>query len=155
MNVQLRDITVTARDGRVSHLDQVYIRGSHVRFFIVPDMLRDAYHTPPPHPNDGWKLMQLLGTPPCSGLVPSAVVVLAWREEGQRLIGRGDRGRDVLRFRQIRIEVESLSWTTLGRREELMLNVMLECSKMIGRVINHAAHSSHGTHHKAGRKTVR
>ena len=42
MNVQLKDITVTARDGRVSHLDQVYIRGSHVRFFIVPDMLRNA-----------------------------------------------------------------------------------------------------------------
>lgn len=42
MNVQLKDITVTARDGRVSHLDQVYIRGSHVRFFIVPDMLRHA-----------------------------------------------------------------------------------------------------------------
>lgn len=40
MNVQLKDITVTARDGRVSHLDQVYIRGSHVKFFIVPDMLR-------------------------------------------------------------------------------------------------------------------
>lgn len=40
MNVQLKDITVTARDGRVSHLDQVYIRGSHVRYFIVPDMLR-------------------------------------------------------------------------------------------------------------------
>ena len=40
MNVQLKDITVTARDGRVSHLDQVYIRGSHVRFFIVPDMLK-------------------------------------------------------------------------------------------------------------------
>uniref|UniRef100_A0A093VAS3 Small nuclear ribonucleoprotein Sm D3 n=1 Tax=Talaromyces marneffei PM1 TaxID=1077442 RepID=A0A093VAS3_TALMA len=38
----LEDITVTARDGRVSHLDQVYIRGSHVRFFIVPDMLRNA-----------------------------------------------------------------------------------------------------------------
>ena len=27
MNVQLKDITVTARDGRVSHLEQVYIRG--------------------------------------------------------------------------------------------------------------------------------
>ena len=40
MNVQMKDITVTARDGRVSHLDQIYIRGSHVRFFIVPDMLR-------------------------------------------------------------------------------------------------------------------
>ena len=42
MNVQLKDITVTARDGRVSHLDQVYIRGSHIRFIIVPDMLRNA-----------------------------------------------------------------------------------------------------------------
>ncbi|OLL26675.1 Small nuclear ribonucleoprotein Sm D3 [Neolecta irregularis DAH-3] len=42
MNVQLRDITATARDGRVSHLDQVYIRGSYVRFFIVPDMLKNA-----------------------------------------------------------------------------------------------------------------
>jgi small nuclear ribonucleoprotein D3 len=40
MNVQLKDITVTGRDGRVSHLDQIYIRGSHVRYFIVPDMLR-------------------------------------------------------------------------------------------------------------------
>lgn len=47
MNVQLKDITVTARDGRVSHLDQVYIRGSHVRFFIVPDMLRYACHSSP------------------------------------------------------------------------------------------------------------
>jgi small nuclear ribonucleoprotein D3 len=43
MNVQLKDITVTARDGRVSHLEQVYIRGSHVRYFIVPDMLRYDY----------------------------------------------------------------------------------------------------------------
>ncbi|KAI1113720.1 Sm-like ribonucleoprotein [Nemania sp. NC0429] len=48
MNVQLKDITVTARDGRVSHLDQVYIRGSHVRFFIVPDMLKLV--NPHPHP---------------------------------------------------------------------------------------------------------
>ncbi|KAI9481092.1 MAG: hypothetical protein EXX96DRAFT_522664 [Benjaminiella poitrasii] len=42
MNIQLKDITVTARDGRVSQLDQVYVRGSHVRFFIVPDMLKNA-----------------------------------------------------------------------------------------------------------------
>ncbi|KAF2734525.1 Sm-like ribonucleoprotein [Polyplosphaeria fusca] len=42
MNVQLRDITVTARDGKVSHLEQAYVRGSHVRYFIVPDMLRNA-----------------------------------------------------------------------------------------------------------------
>ena len=41
-NVQLREVTGTARDGRVSHLDYVYLRGSHVRFFVVPDMLRNA-----------------------------------------------------------------------------------------------------------------
>jgi small nuclear ribonucleoprotein D3 len=42
LNIALRDITVTGRDGRVSQLDQVYIRGSMVRFFIVPDMLQNA-----------------------------------------------------------------------------------------------------------------
>ncbi|KAF2971816.1 hypothetical protein GQX73_g1716 [Xylaria multiplex] len=66
MNVQLKDITVTARDGRVSHLDQVYIRGSHVRFFIVPDML---------------KFVQTL---PCSEAATLEVVVSAW-PEGVRL----------------------------------------------------------------------
>ena len=55
MNVQLKDITVTARDGRVSHLDQVYIRGSHVRFFIVPDMLKcvQTRHPLSPHRKNG------------------------------------------------------------------------------------------------------
>ncbi|CAN6656928.1 small nuclear ribonucleoprotein Sm D3 [Trichomonascus vanleenenianus] len=42
MNVQMKDVTVTNRDGQVSHLEQVYVRGSHVRLFIVPDMLRHA-----------------------------------------------------------------------------------------------------------------
>ncbi|KAJ2781902.1 small nuclear ribonucleoprotein Sm D3 [Coemansia javaensis] len=42
MNVQLSDITVTARDGRTSHLRHVYVRGSNVRFFVVPDMLKNA-----------------------------------------------------------------------------------------------------------------
>ncbi|RKP22541.1 hypothetical protein SYNPS1DRAFT_19957 [Syncephalis pseudoplumigaleata] len=42
MNVQLRDVTVTQRDGRTTHLDQVYVRGSQIRFFVVPDMLRNA-----------------------------------------------------------------------------------------------------------------
>ncbi|CAO3610110.1 unnamed protein product [Cunninghamella blakesleeana] len=42
MNIQMKEITVTTRDGRVSQLDQVYIRGSSVRFFIVPDMLKNA-----------------------------------------------------------------------------------------------------------------
>lgn len=30
LNMALREITVTARDGRVSQLEQVYIRGSMV-----------------------------------------------------------------------------------------------------------------------------
>ncbi|GAW05181.1 Sm-like ribonucleo protein [Lentinula edodes] len=42
MNIFMRDATVTGRDGRVSQLDQVYIRGSMIRFFIVPDMLKNA-----------------------------------------------------------------------------------------------------------------
>ncbi|KAI8868667.1 Sm-like ribonucleoprotein, partial [Ramicandelaber brevisporus] len=42
MNVQLTDITSTARDGRSTRLDQVFIRGSQIRFFVVPDMLRNA-----------------------------------------------------------------------------------------------------------------
>ncbi|KAI9296577.1 Sm-like ribonucleoprotein [Neoconidiobolus thromboides FSU 785] len=42
MNIQLREITMTARDGRVMQLDQLYIRGSHIRYFVVPDMLKNA-----------------------------------------------------------------------------------------------------------------
>ncbi|KAL2912517.1 small nuclear ribonucleoprotein Sm D3 [Polyrhizophydium stewartii] len=42
MNVQLKDITHTARDGKVTQLDQVFIRGSQLRFIIVPDMLKNA-----------------------------------------------------------------------------------------------------------------
>jgi hypothetical protein len=42
LNIALKEITVTQRDGRVSQLDQVYIRGSMIRFFIVPDMLQNA-----------------------------------------------------------------------------------------------------------------
>ena len=42
MNVQLRDVIVTQRDGKTHQLDQVYVRGSQVRFFVVPDMLKNA-----------------------------------------------------------------------------------------------------------------
>lgn len=42
MNMQLREVTLTARDGRVSQMDQCFIRGSHVRYIIVPDNLRNA-----------------------------------------------------------------------------------------------------------------
>ncbi len=42
MNIQLKDVACTARDGRVTHLEQVYVRGSQLRFLIVPDMLKNA-----------------------------------------------------------------------------------------------------------------
>jgi len=42
MNCQMADITVTFRDGRVAQLDNVFIRGSKIRFFILPDMLKNA-----------------------------------------------------------------------------------------------------------------
>jgi small nuclear ribonucleoprotein D3 len=42
MNVQLREVMMTERDGRTKQLEQVFLRGSHIRYFIVPDMLRHA-----------------------------------------------------------------------------------------------------------------
>ena len=42
MNCQLIQITMTARDGRVSNLQQIFIRGSKIRFIILPDMLKNA-----------------------------------------------------------------------------------------------------------------
>lgn len=42
MNIQLRDIVATARDGKVSRIHQIYIRGSQIRFIVVPDMLENA-----------------------------------------------------------------------------------------------------------------
>jgi len=42
MNCQLSDVTLTGRDGKQSKLAHVYIRGSKVRFMILPDMLKNA-----------------------------------------------------------------------------------------------------------------
>ena len=42
MNVQLQNIQVTARDGRVTQSEQVFIRGSMIRFLLLPDMLKNA-----------------------------------------------------------------------------------------------------------------
>jgi hypothetical protein len=88
MNVQLKDITVTARDGRVSHLDQVYIRGSHVRFFIVPDMLRCVVAW---IPGERRERLTDAETRPCSAREASAVAVLGWRVGRRPCRGRGGR----------------------------------------------------------------
>ncbi|THG12331.1 hypothetical protein TEA_001518 [Camellia sinensis var. sinensis] len=41
-NCQLENITFTAKDGKVSQLEHVFIRGSKVRFMVIPDMLKNA-----------------------------------------------------------------------------------------------------------------
>lgn len=60
MNVQLHDVTVTAREGSVTYMNQVFIRGSHIRFFSVPEILKNApifnpTHEKPPAPIRGPK----------------------------------------------------------------------------------------------------
>mmetsp|Transcript_12375 Transcript_12375/g.26729 ORF Transcript_12375/g.26729 Transcript_12375/m.26729 type:complete len:124 (-) Transcript_12375:760-1131(-) len=41
-NCQLKDVTATGKDGRVAQLDHIFVRGSRIRFIIVPDMLKNA-----------------------------------------------------------------------------------------------------------------
>lgn len=42
MNCQFADVNVTYRDGKTGTLENVYIRGSKIRFLILPDMLKNA-----------------------------------------------------------------------------------------------------------------
>ena len=42
MNCLLENVVRTNRDGSKSAMEQVYIRGGQVRYFVVPDMLKHA-----------------------------------------------------------------------------------------------------------------
>merc|ERR1719399_2629328 len=42
MNVHLSNCTKTAMDGRVTTLSNCFLRGSHVRFMVLPDILKNA-----------------------------------------------------------------------------------------------------------------
>ena len=42
MNCQMSQVAVTYRDGKVANLENIYIRGSKIRFLILPDMLKNA-----------------------------------------------------------------------------------------------------------------
>lgn len=42
MNCLVENCHHTAIDGKASYFDQVYIRGSQIRFIIVPDMFKNA-----------------------------------------------------------------------------------------------------------------
>jgi small nuclear ribonucleoprotein D3 len=42
MNVGLSDVLKTARNGQVSKLPNIYLRGSSIRFIALPDLLKSA-----------------------------------------------------------------------------------------------------------------
>lgn len=42
MNMSLSDVVRTARNGQVSKLPSVYLRGSGVRFIALPELLKNA-----------------------------------------------------------------------------------------------------------------
>jgi small nuclear ribonucleoprotein D3 len=42
MNMRLDDVYVTKRDGKQLHFDQVFVRGSQIRFIIIPDGLKHS-----------------------------------------------------------------------------------------------------------------
>lgn len=42
MNCQLSNVTLTSRDGRTSRLQQVFLRGSMIRFIVLPDNLKNS-----------------------------------------------------------------------------------------------------------------
>ena len=42
MNCSLKGVVHTGRDGRVTKLEAVYLRGSQIRFIVLPELLKGA-----------------------------------------------------------------------------------------------------------------
>ena len=42
MNCKMNNVTCTAKDGQMTKLEHVYIRGSQVRYMILPNLLKKA-----------------------------------------------------------------------------------------------------------------
>ena len=42
MNCSMKEVTMTSRDGRVRRMEECYIRGGHVKFIVLPDLLKNA-----------------------------------------------------------------------------------------------------------------
>lgn len=42
MNMQLADVVVTNREGKKSFMKSVFVRGSHVRMIMLPQLLRQS-----------------------------------------------------------------------------------------------------------------
>ena len=58
MNMQLSNVTLTARDGRISNIEQCFIRGSKIRFMARPHGCRFTF--PLPSPPDSPPSLQVL-----------------------------------------------------------------------------------------------
>lgn len=78
LNVSMKDITVTARDGQQSKLETIYIRGSMIRFIVVPDMLQQA----PMFKRIGPNAMKGRGIGSARGR--ATIMRGAWRCKGER-----------------------------------------------------------------------
>ena len=49
MNARLRSVTCHPVKGHVTHIDEIFLRGSQIRYIILPDALRNhPMFTPPP-----------------------------------------------------------------------------------------------------------
>ena len=42
MIVRLDDVKMTSKDGKLAHLDQLYLRWSHIKFIFAPDMFKNS-----------------------------------------------------------------------------------------------------------------
>ena len=42
MNCELRGVTHRARNGMISKIESVFIRGSQIRYFLLPELLKNA-----------------------------------------------------------------------------------------------------------------
>merc|ERR1712244_191955 len=42
MNCELRAVTHRARKGEISKIESVFIRGNQIRYFLLPDLLKNA-----------------------------------------------------------------------------------------------------------------
>lgn len=41
-NCQVGEVTATAKDGKISKLEHIFLRGSKINFLVIPDMLKNA-----------------------------------------------------------------------------------------------------------------
>ena len=79
----MKSCTVTLRNGQSTHLENVFIRGSKIRYFILPDMLKNApmfaNHFCPPFQHllsERLTSLGIMGEPRVPPLNPTETIVL-------------------------------------------------------------------------------